>query len=234
MLPKIIFLLFYCLAIVESFRFQATNKIYLDIRHGSQNLGRMVIGLFGNDAPKTVQNFRHICLKGINGRTYKGTRFHRVIQRFMIQGGDIVNYDGTGSVSIFGKYFEDENLTISHTRAGFIGMANRGPDTNGCQFYITTTRTEWLDGKHTIFGKVYEGMEVLFAIEKVKTNSDDEPLVNVTIHKCGEIKIKEPFQVSDELYTLWDWMVAIGPPCAMSFIVLAIFHYLFRKLSMVC
>lgn len=120
-------------------------------------MGRIVLGLFGDNSPKTVRSFKEICLKGIDGLSYNGTRFHRVIRKFMIQGGDILNGDGTGSTSIYGDYFEDENLTINHTAPGFLGMANQGPDTNGCQFYITTIATPWLDGKHTVFGKVVKG-----------------------------------------------------------------------------
>lgn len=82
-------------------------------------------------------------------------------------GGDIVSGDGRGSISIYGKYFEDENLTIDHTGPGFIGMANKGPNKNGCQFYITTMKSPWLNGKHTIFGKVVKGASYVHVIEKV-------------------------------------------------------------------
>jgi peptidyl-prolyl cis-trans isomerase B (cyclophilin B) len=134
-----------------------TSQIYLEIAHGGVPLGRIEIGLFGDDAPKTVRNFEEICFNGIDGFSYNGTRFHRIIRKFMIQGGDVLNGDGTGSSSIYGEHFEDENLTINHTIAGFLGMANQGPDTNGCQFYITTIATRFLDGKHTVFGKVTNG-----------------------------------------------------------------------------
>jgi peptidylprolyl isomerase len=131
-------------------QFKVTSQVYLDVSHATKPLGRIIVGLFGDDAPKTVKNFREICLHGIDGLSYNGTRFHRVIDRFMIQGGDIQNGDGTGSISIYGKHFEDENLTINHTIGGFLGSANRAvPDSNGCQFYITTIATPWLDGKHT-------------------------------------------------------------------------------------
>lgn len=136
-----------------------TSQIYFDVTHAGVPLGRIVLGLFGDDAPKTVRNFREICLKGIDGLSYNGTRFHRIINRFMIQGGDILYGNGTGSESIYGESFEDENLTINHTFSGFIGMANQGPDTNGCQFYITTITTSWLDGKHVVFGKVTSGKD---------------------------------------------------------------------------
>lgn len=85
----------------------------------------------------------------------------------MIQGGDIVAGDGSGSISIYGRQFEDENMEINHTDVGFVAMANRGPDTNGCQFYITTMHAPWLDGKHTIFGKVVFGQRIVHMIEQV-------------------------------------------------------------------
>lgn len=156
-----------------------TSQIYFDVTHGVTPLGRIVVGLFGDDAPKTVGNFREICLRGIDGLSYNNTRFHRVINHFMIQGGDILNGDGTGSISVYGEHFEDENLTINHTIGGFLGMANHGTDTNGCQFYITTIATNWLDGKHTVFGKVVQGKNKLrqlsfrrfqFPIPQVKTS----------------------------------------------------------------
>lgn len=134
-----------------------TSQIYFDVSHGGESLGRIVFGLFGDDAPRTVANFREICVNGIDGLSYNGTRIHRVAPRFLIQGGDILNGDGTGSISIYGDTFEDENLTINHTMAGFLGMANLGPDSNGCQFYVTTIATPWLDGVHTVFGKVTTG-----------------------------------------------------------------------------
>lgn len=108
--------------------------------------------------------------------------------------------DGHGAVSIYGKYFEDENLEINHTLSGFLAMANRGPDTNGCQFYITTIATPWLNGKHTIFGRVLKGSGVLHTIEKVKTDTDDFPMKPVVITDCGEIEISSPYYVSDNLY----------------------------------
>lgn len=109
-----------------------------------------------------------VCTNGVDGKTYKGSVFHRVIEKFMIQGGDIVAGDGSGSISIYGRQFEDENLEINHTDVGFVAMANRGPDTNGCQFYITTMHAPWLDGKHTIFGKVVVGQRVVHMIEQVR------------------------------------------------------------------
>lgn len=150
--------------------FTVTSRIYMDVKHNKQPLGRITFGLFGKLAPKAAANFRHICLRGINGTSYVGARFHRVVDRFLVQGGDILNGDGTGSISIYGDYFEDEEkgLEVEHNRPGYLGMANRGPHTNGCQFYVTTVGAKWLDGKHTVFGKVLEGMDTIYAIEDVR------------------------------------------------------------------
>lgn len=147
--------------------FKVTSQVYINVAHGGKPLGKIEIGLFSEDAPKTVENFREICINGIDGKTYRDSAFHRIIEKFMIQGGDIVAGDGSGSISIYGKQFEDENLDINHTDVGFVAMANRGPDTNGCQFYITTMRAPWLDGKHTVFGKVVFGQRVVHMIEQV-------------------------------------------------------------------
>lgn len=151
------------ISLQNSAQFKVTTQIYFDVTHGRAPFGRIVLGLFGDDAPKTVLNFRKLCLEGIDGLSYNGTRFHRIINKFMIQGGDILFGDGTGSnCSIYGEHFEDENLTINHTIGGFLGMANQGPDTNGCQFYITTITAAWLNGKHTVFGKITDGKKETF------------------------------------------------------------------------
>lgn len=157
-------------AVGDCLSFTVTSRIYMDVKHNKHPLGRITFGLFGKVAPKAVANFRHICLRGINGTSYVGARFHRVIDRFLVQGGDILNGDGTGSISIYGDYFEDEEkgLEVEHNRPGYLGMANRGPHTNGCQFYVTTVGAKWLDGKHTVFGKVLEGMDTIYAIEDVR------------------------------------------------------------------
>lgn len=118
---------------------------------------------------------------------FQGVRFHRVIKGFMVQGGDISAGDGTGGESIYGLKFEDENFELKHERKGMLSMANAGPNTNGSQFFITTTRTSHLDGKHVVFGKVVKGMGVVRSIEHVTTGEADCPTVDMTIADCGEI-----------------------------------------------
>ncbi|KAM7351333.1 neither inactivation nor afterpotential A isoform 1-T1 [Cochliomyia hominivorax] len=230
---KILILFLQLYASVSGLSFTVTSKIYMDIKHQKKPLGRIVFGLFGKRAPKTVANFRHICLRGINGTTYVGSQFHRVISRFLIQGGDIVNNDGTGSISIYGDYFDDEALDVEHIRPGYLGMANRGPNTNGCQFYITTIAAQWLNGKHTVFGKVIEGMDTIYAIEDVKTDTDDHPIHPVVIVNCGEIPT-EPYEFYPDDFSVMGWIKAAGLPFCSSFIVLMIFHYFFRQLNMYC
>jgi len=142
---------------------------------------RVIIQLFTEQVPHTARNFIELC----QSKKYVNTPFHRVIRGFMVQGGDCVNGDGTGSISIYGKQFPDENLTLPHAKAGLLSMANSGPDTNGCQFFILTNPAPHLNGKHVVFGQVLEGMEHVLELEKEMTDPNDKPIRKWYIHDCG-------------------------------------------------
>jgi cyclophilin family peptidyl-prolyl cis-trans isomerase len=160
-------------------------SVYFDITIGGAPAGRITFELFADVVPKTAANFQALCT-GSEGFGYAGSGFHRIITDFMCQGGDFTNHNGTGGKSIYGNKFADENFQLKHTEPGLLSMANAGPNTNGSQFFITTVVTSWLDGKHVVFGKVTDGMDVVRAMEAVGSGSG-KTSAEVKIASCGEV-----------------------------------------------
>ncbi|KAF0700000.1 Aste57867_9480 [Aphanomyces stellatus] len=173
------------------------SKVFFDIGINGQDAGRVVIGLYDDVQPKTVANFIALC-KGdktsAHGQplAYENSRFHRIIPNFMIQGGDFTAGDGTGGLSIYGSRFADEDLSVPHGGPGTLSMANAGPNTNGSQFFICTAATPWLDGKHVVFGKVLDGMDIIDKVESYGSTPSGRPSADVRIKRCGVVDDASP------------------------------------------
>ncbi|KAG2387516.1 hypothetical protein C9374_001110 [Naegleria lovaniensis] len=184
-------------------------KVFFEITIGGKPAGRIVMELFNDIVPKTCENFRCLCTgelgmsKNFPNKKFhfKGVSFHRIIPNFMIQGGDIINGNGTGSDSMYGRQFADENFKVKHNKTGLLSMANSGKNTNGSQFFITTAKTNWLDGKHVVFGQVIEGMSVVRAIERQGT-TEGTPRSRVIIADCGEIVKEDTEEAAAEVSLL--------------------------------
>ena len=167
--------------------------VFFDIRIGSTEIGRVLMELYYDLVPRTAENFRQLCTgeckKDGVPLGYKNTSFHRVIKDFMIQGGDFVNGDGTGCTSIYGggSTFDDENFIMKHDGPGILSMANSGKDTNGCQFFVTCAKCDFLDKKHVVFGRVLDGLLVVRKVENVPTGANNRPKIPITIYECGQM-----------------------------------------------
>ncbi|KAH9962165.1 cyclophilin-like domain-containing protein [Russula dissimulans] len=158
-------------------------NVFFEVKADGRDLGRIEFELYDSVVPKTAKNFRELATKA-HGYGYEGSTFHRVIPGFMLQGGDFTKGNGTGGKSIYGEKFADENFNLKHTVPGLLSMANAGPNTNGSQFFITTVKTSWLDGKHVVFGKVVSGFDVVQAVEALGSQSGT-PQRKVVISKSG-------------------------------------------------
>uniref|UniRef100_A0A6I8QKU2 Peptidyl-prolyl cis-trans isomerase n=1 Tax=Xenopus tropicalis TaxID=8364 RepID=A0A6I8QKU2_XENTR len=165
----------------------ANNPIvFFDISIGGQEVGRMKVELFADIVPKTAENFR----KDGVPIGYKGSTFHRTLCEFastLYLQKHVFQGDGTGVASIYRGPFADENFKQKHSTPGLLSMANSGPGTNGCQFFITCSKCDWLDGKHVVFGKVIDGLLVMRKIENVPTGPNNKPKLPVVIAQCGEM-----------------------------------------------
>jgi len=161
------------------------SNVFFDIAIDSNPSGRIVFQLFDDKVPRTARNFRELAT-GQHGFGYAGSPFHRVIPRFMIQGGDFMNRNGTGGKSIYGPKFNDENFVVKHTEPFLLSMANAGNNTNGSQFFITTVKTPWLDDRHVVFGKVVEGQDVVTAIES-HGSLNGKPSTTIIISSSGVV-----------------------------------------------
>lgn len=170
----------------------ANPRVALEVTIDGQPAGTVTLELFADVVPKTAENFRALCTgekgTGKSGKplAYAGSPFHRIIPGFMVQGGDFTRGNGTGGESIYGEKFADENFNLKHTGPGVLSMANAGPNSNGSQFFITLAETPWLDGKHVVFGKVVDGMDVVKKMEQQGSRSG-QTSTKVVLAACKQL-----------------------------------------------
>ena len=175
-----------------------TTRVFFDLTLGGEPVGRVNIGLYGDALPKTTENFRALAT-GEKGYGYKGSSFHRVVQNFVLQGGDFTNGNGTGGRSIYGGSFPDESFEVPHF-TGALSSANRGPNTNGSQFFVVTNTqsgaprwgeeaTPWLNGKHVVFGEVdEESLALCLKLQNEEVDFFSRPRREIKIVDCGSSK----------------------------------------------
>ena len=189
-------------------KYTVTDEAWFDVKifdldgEGEHYTGRFVVALFGETAPMTTMNFLAITRgyqRGNETLHYKDTPIHRVVPDFVIQMGDITEQDGTGGKSIFGERFNDEEFTLSHRSAGWVSMANHGKDTNNSQFFILLNRARWLDGRHVVFAKVIEGMDVIRIIGELEYHEPTAvPKNKVMITDCGTTLLDRKYEMTED------------------------------------
>ncbi|XP_028253516.1 putative inactive peptidyl-prolyl cis-trans isomerase-like 6 [Parambassis ranga] len=183
----------FCTALTEDYykkHLQETGHqfVFMDIQVAGEGVGRILFELFSDVCPKTSKNFEALCI-GEKGLCYKGSLFHRIVPSGWVQGGDISpESKGDGGESIYGPTFEDESFAIPHSKRGTLGMANKGPHTNGSQFYITLQPTPWMDRTYVAFGRVVEGVDVLRRLEEAPT-CNERPKYDCKVTACGVLKL---------------------------------------------
>lgn len=182
---------------------ESNPVVFMDIQIGDDKPERIEMELFKSVVPKTAENFRVLCTgergEGDSGKPlhYKNSIFHRNIKDFMLQGGDFTNANGTGGESIYGEKFNDENFTCKHIERGLLSMANSGHNTNGSQFFFTYKKTDWLDNKHVVFGKVVKNIEFLDKLEAVPVGDKDVPEKEIKVVDCGEVQKESEMQANN-------------------------------------
>lgn len=195
------------------------SNVFLEISRGGQNIGQVIIELFDEDVPLTCNNFRHLCTRGIKNKntpSYKNTKINCIIKNFMLQGGDVINNNGTSGYSIYGKYFDDENFNLKHNQEGLLSMANCGKDKNNSQFFILTKRNgcEQLDNKYVVFGIIIKGYDIIKKIENTKVDNNNIPVEECSISNCGLVKEKEDYTIKE--VSIQDPIISTGPKYKIS------------------
>ena len=193
--------------IAQAGNYTVTEEVWFDIEvlnydgPGEDFRGRFVVAVFGETAPMTALNFVSLARgyqRSPKARklSYKNSLVHRVVQDFVVQMGDITKGDGSGGISIYGERFNDEEFILSHRSAGWVAMANHGPDTNSSQFYILLTKARWLDGKHVVFGKVIRGFFVVETMGEIRSDPHTAvPSKEIRIVDCGLNNIKQKYDL---------------------------------------
>ena len=188
--------------IVNESNLISKSNIFLNIQINKKDIGKVIIELFDEDVPKTCNNFRYLCTKGIKNKktpAYKNTKFNCIIKDFMLQGGDIINNNGSSGYSIYGKYFSDENFNLKHNQEGLLSMANCGKDKNNSQFFILTKKggCQQLDNKYVVFGIIVSGYDIIKKIENIKTDTSNNPIEECIISDCGLVEEKEDYSIKE-------------------------------------